>query len=409
MIEKAPKPSAPFKKEREFHTDRWETDADAVNKQLREQLPHGAGFAIPNEELITGYDAMLNEADREDADFEKRQHTEFLEWQKTLRVVIEHFKERAENPESTRRTLIFVASGGMQVANAAGQLAALNLMGLTADKVDTVVGASSGAMAATAYVSGPEGTKKGAAMLTGPLASKEFIDPSISRLGETVKLRMAQELMEEGVYKIDQDSIRNSQTELAFVVTLPVQEGEDPEPAFLNAKTIPSMTDGIVSSMSIPYATGKIPEINGQTFFDGGFSPLPLKQLIEKFNPTDILILPQTPFELMENIKPSPTESTIASIAGATGIGQLEKGLLLKQQWRKSLERIGEETDVNIAIAWAPDSEMTLLTTKGSSIKAAFLAAGQDLFKQLGEEPREEMFEYLSPEQTQGEDLKEAA
>ena len=414
--EKEPKP---FEEERRDNEERWENKAKAINKKLREELPHGEGFAIPNEELVTGEDLMLQEALRDHADFEKRQHIEFKEWQKGLRVVISNFVERATNPESKRRTLIFIQGGGMKSANTAGRVIGLNMIGLTADKVDAVGGASGGTVSATEYVAGPEETVKGAAMLTGPLASGEFINTGISRVGETVKLAMVKELLEAGEFKLDEEAIRKSKTELFYVVTLPVQGKNDPEVRFLDAKRLDSMADGIVSSMSIPFATGKIPKINGITYFDGGFAPLPIDQLIEHFNPTDILVLSPDSFETVDNIKPTPAESTIATLAGAASLNQLEKALTLKQQWRRDLERVQKIKNVNIGMMWGIETGITSITTDGPDLDAAVRATAWDTVKQLSDVAKQlkiklptKMPRYISKaHKTEGEseELKKAA
>lgn len=392
MSEKGPASGAPFKKERELYHKRWQAQADAMNEMLRQH----SGFAIPNEDLVTGYDMMRQEAELDYEALEKRRHIEYQENAKRVRQVYKNFKERATNPKSKRRTLIYVASGGMLAALSAGQLATLNTLGITADKVDVVVGASSGGMAATSYVGGVEATKVGFKMQSGPLASKDFIDTDISRAGNMVNLGMVRKLLGEGEYKLDQDAIRKSKTELAYVVTLPVTGNDDPEAAFLDAKTLPDMRDGIVATMSIPYVTGDIPEIYGLKFLDGGFDPLPLKKLIETFEPTDILILTQGPFVPKKEVKPSTSQTVAAATARAFGLQQLAKALLIKERWRKGADQVEKDTNVNIAFLYSPHPGITQTTVDGSDLKASFLAAGYDAFGQFGEQPREGLMEYIS-------------
>ena len=394
MLEKRtgfPKDSKRFEKERKFHQERW-------SKKEGEQ----GLFSRKSKE-----DFMHEEARRDDADFEKRKHIEFQEWEKSLKEVKKNFKKRAENPEAKDaqgrriRTLIIIMGGGMKSARGAGQVIGLNLSGITADKVDMVGGASGGAVVATEYVAGPEETLKGAGMLTGPMATKKFINKL--RLGKVVNLPMAKKLMLEGEYKIDTNAVMRSSTELRYVVTLPVTGNKDPEVRILDAKKIkPNMIEGIVSTMSIPYATGPIPEIDGVKYYDGGFAPLPIGEYIEEFvrtfgdSPTDVLILPNAPFDAMENIKPTRVEYNLASLARTASLNQIEKGLILKEQLRESLEHIKKERGVNIGIMWPPDDALESLSIDTDDMEAAKIASARDAIRQFGGEQPDEIPAYVS-------------
>lgn len=115
-------------KERKFHEERWRKKADAKK-----------GWFGMNKK--TPYAVMQEEARRDNADFDKLQSEEREAWQKSLKVVMENFEKRAQNPEqSDRKTLIVILGGGMRCAYSAGQVMALNALGITADKVDAVVG-----------------------------------------------------------------------------------------------------------------------------------------------------------------------------------------------------------------------------------------------------------------------------
>jgi predicted patatin/cPLA2 family phospholipase len=284
--------------------------------------------------------------------------------------------------------------GGMKAAYAAGQVSALNELGITADKVDFVVGASAGAVVATAYVGGPQQTKQGTAMMRGPLSHRDFINTtSVGRFigGNVINLPYIQSLMEEGPYALDQDAIKQSSAELHYIVTEPAV-GKDPVVVrFLNAKTLPSMTDGITATMSIPYLTGPIPRIDGEKFLDGAFSPLPIKEIISQFpSVTDILILPQNPFMPSEQLDPHLFSKMFSELLDSTPLGkinqlhQMEKYLMASKTLRESLEEIQTMSGVNIGVMWPPDDALHTTNIDGDRATAAVIASHRDTVRVLG-------------------------
>lgn len=399
----------PFQAERKFHNERWE-------KKARE----GTNFF--GRTRRTPFAVMYEEAERDLADFEKRQHDEFEAWQVNLKKVISAFKEKAENPEQPTKNIIVMLGGGMKAAYTGGQALALNELGITADTVDAVVGTSSGAVVAAAYVAGQEQVKKSLAMFTGPLSSQEFINPSIKRAWQknVINLDVSEKLMTEGEYAFDQEKIRNAKPKLFLTVTEPLVNGEDDAKVrFLDAKDreeTPSIPHHIRSSMTIPGLTGEVPLIDGQEYYDGAFNPLPIEEIIEKFNEDgkelNVLILPQTPFELMENIKPSAAEYNLASLMNATkrakmgskaSLTQTEKLLLSREDLRESLERIQTEKHVNIGIMWPPDDGLETINTDADAATAAIIASARDTIEQFGGEQPEEID--LSPQEEKPDDF----
>lgn len=367
-------------KERKFHEERWQKKADVKKSWL------GMVKKSP-------YAVMWEEARRDDADFDKRDREEFEAWQKNLKVVTENFKERAQNPEKTdRKTLIVILGGGMKCAYAAGQVMGLNALGISADKVDAVVGASGGAVVATAYVGGKEQTERTADMMAGPMSSTDFIDPSLKRFkeGRVIDLKLLGEKMSEtgGEYAIDEDEIRRASTELWYTMTLPHVGDENPSVKFLNAKDpneVPSMVEGIKASMSLhPRLTGPAGVINGVEYRDGAISPLPIEEIIKHFNPTDVLILPQLPYEYVSDVKPSAGEHIGATLAKVAGFDAVAKGLVSRIELRKSLELIQQQEHVNIGVMWPPDGGLTTLSIDGDEFKAGVIASYRDTLKQFG-------------------------
>jgi predicted patatin/cPLA2 family phospholipase len=171
--------------------------------------------------------------------------------------------------------------------------------------------------------------------------------------GNVIDLQFAKALMEEGPYRLNEEKIRNVSTELYYIVTQDDPKSNYSKVRFLDSKKIPSMTDGVRASMTIRGMTGTEVAIDGEYYLDGAFNPLPIFDLLEEFpDVTDILILPQMPFQPMDEIKPSTAEIGMASLAGAASLDLFEKMLLSRKDLRRVLEEITEISHVNIGIMW---------------------------------------------------------
>jgi len=382
----------------EFHEERWKKEAE------------NSGWLRPH----TKEQRMLIEADRDNADFDRRQTPEFQAWEKSLIPVVRNFKERAENPESDRKTLLFIMGGGMKAAYAAGQVSAMNEVGITADKVDIVVGASAGAVVATAYAGGPEQTERGIEMMCGPLSSKEFIDTKNPRRiynKNVINLALAQNLMEGGQggqYAIDEEAVHRSLTELHYVVTEPAVDSSPLRVRFLDAKKLPSMTDGITATMSLPSLTGPIPVIDEQqVLLDGALSPLPIFDIIREFpGVTDILILPQNPYKPNDKLEPHVLSKIFSQLLQITPLGniaklhQMEKYLMASKTRREMLEFIQQITGVRIGVMWPPDDDLYTTNIDGDRAAAAVIASKRNALR---------VFRAASSNNLEGEQKSEAA
>lgn len=414
-----------FEKERKFHKERWQRKSDQLAGRSALQK-----FRETDTPDLTPDEIRDREAERDDTDFEKRKHEEFREWQKSLKVVIENFLARVKNPEDTENsTMIIMMGGGMKGPYTAGQAIALLMMGISPKTVDMVIGSSTGAVVATAFAAGLEATLKSTVMMLEELASENFIDTA--RFWEIIKLRLIKQLWTEtnGEYALDTEAIRKENMDLLYTVTEPVKGDEEPVVKHIDAKTIrPGMIDGVVSSMSIPYVTGEIPEIDGVKNYDGGFGRMDIKNEIEQFKkrhggrpPKNILILPTMPFETLDEMKPTPSEIKFAKFArrhagslvqlGSLGHGaslkQIEKGLLLKYEQRKAFELIQKETGVNIGVLWPPNSDLTNIGINGDDMTEAVLSSARDTFTQCGMKQPDEIPLYES-RKTRLKKLKEA-
>jgi predicted patatin/cPLA2 family phospholipase len=392
----------PFDKEVAFNDKRW---ADKEANQGR--------FGRKTKE-----DFMREEADRDNLDYEKKLHEEYGEWERHCKVVRERFLERARDPEKTNIVTVTIwMPGGMKADGVAGSALALDTMGMNSNTIDYVVGASSGDVVGTRLVGGRDELLRGIAMLEGPLADKEFIDPL--RPGNAINLGYLKKLEDEGEYAIDEERIKDAHTKLWTLVSEPIQGKEPAHVKILDKKAIKEgITTGTVATMSIPAVTGKIPEIDGVKYYDGGFGILPVKEIVEKVkseNPgaeINVLIFAQTSFDPMENIKPTSKQVLAARLVrGAAGglrsigsldvgtaatVNQLSKILVLKENQRGSLEAIQKETGANIGVIWAPPSQLNTTSIDADEMKMAKSQAFRNTIDLFGGEQPDEIPSYTS-------------
>jgi predicted patatin/cPLA2 family phospholipase len=356
----------------------------------------------PGKDVI---DHVLDETLRISEDLEKRNDAEFAEWKKSLDVVVGALKRHKEAKESGKtlegeemRPLLLIIGAGMRAPYGLGQAIGLESMGFGADTFDNVVGISAGACIASYYVAGD--IEKGASMFWNKLSNKEFINMSRIHQGNVVDVSMAaRDMMEDGPDRVNQDTIRNAKTGLYFGVTKQARDGEDFTEEFLDAKKIPDMMAGIEATMTIPVISDpsrKGVEIEGENYYDGAFVPLPIDDVIKKFNPTHVLVLPNIPFDRLETFEASGGETFVGLLAGLAGgltsvaaLKQIERMLTNKERMREHLERIQNIDGVHVGIAWPPDCALGSLGINRDAMQAAALRSAKQIVNDFGGSDRE--------------------
>ncbi|HVO86730.1 MAG TPA: patatin-like phospholipase family protein [Candidatus Binatia bacterium] len=390
---------SPRPAEFEFHQERFDRMAERFRDRgvLKKLIDWRKGIAWNAE--MEPEDFAHQEALRDDAYFERKKDEEFQAWQKNLQVVIEHLKEKQDpaNPEGQKRKiLLLVMGGGMKGPYSAGQVLGLNAIGMGED-FDTIVGISAGAGTAAYFTAGPEQTRLGASLFYEECTTKDFID--MRRVRQIMDVDFVIDRLREGEKKLDQQAIMDSDKELYVVAT----DAETLESSLINAKTAkPDMLSALHASMSAPIVYREAVEVNGGKYIDGAFDPMPIKKIIDELQPTDILILPNTPFDRMDSFETTPGEyffsellqaaSKIAPLASLGrdlaplgSLGTVEKFLSAKQQIRKSLEFIQKQTGVSIGILWPPDSGLTNVGTNPDAVQAAELESARGTIEAFGE------------------------
>ena len=156
----------------------------------------------------------------------------------------------------------------------------------------------------------------------------------------------------------------------------------------IDAKTAqPGMMNAIAASMAVPIAYKKAIEVNGKEYVDGTFSPVPLEEIVKKFNPTDILVLPQVPFNRTDAFELNFGEKIVAEFAHRfDSLNTVEKFLRIKEEIRKSMEYIQKQKGVHIGVLWPPDSALNPLTTDPDQVEAAVMESARGGIRTFGAE-----------------------
>lgn len=204
-----------------------------------------------------------------------------------LPLVLENLiKKRDKAPGSENiRPLLLILGGGMRGVYGAGQVCAFHKLGL--DKVfHQVVGVSTGAAIGAYFLAGERQARLGTSLYYEECTTKSFID--IFRFRKIMDINYIIQQMSDGPKALDCDAIKRSPTE--FYVEAELRSGEC---ALIDVKTaFPGVLRALQASMSIPLFYGKGVIVNGEEMTDGSFCKNPMWEAIDKFKPTDVLILP---------------------------------------------------------------------------------------------------------------------
>ncbi|QQG45729.1 MAG: patatin-like phospholipase family protein [Candidatus Sungiibacteriota bacterium] len=381
----------------EFHQQRFEKMAKEFNERGLLQKVMDWRRGIGWKAQMTAMDFAHEEALRDNADFERRRTEEFQAWERNLRSVLDHLIQRRDGKEERpRKFVLLILGGGMKGPYSAGQALGLHEVGL-GRAFDVVVGISAGAGTAAYFSAGKEQAQIGTSLFYEECTTKDFID--FRRLHQIMNVDFIAKAMRHGPKTLDQKAIMDSPQELYVGVTDP----KTFKSKFIDVKTAtPDMISPFHASMAAPIAYRKAVEVNDGRYVDGAFDPMPVEKVIEQFQPTDILILPNTPFDRMDAFETTPGEYLVSEliegaskVIPAASLGTVEKFLRIKEQIRKSLEFIQKQKGVNIGILWPRDSGLTNVTTDAVRIKAAVLESARGVIKEFGaQQPREiELFE----------------
>jgi predicted patatin/cPLA2 family phospholipase len=285
-------------------------------------------------------------------------------------------RDRLKGHENVR-PLLLTLGGGTRGVYGAGAVAALHMLGF-ANIFTDAVGISTGAGINAYFLAGFEQTLLGTSLYYEECATKAFID--FSRWNMMVDIGHVIRAMQTGRKKLDCEAISSSPTSFHVVVT-----AQDGTPHILDAKAaLPDMVSAIHASMAIPAVYAKKIRVNGEDYVDGALNPFPIRQIIDRFQPTDIIVLPnqtraslgKIPFSLRQALL-SMTAIRNCSFA-ATG-----RAMIRQTQIHHAL-RHAKTCVPNVKILWPPEKNISVLTTDAYKLKEAVIASAQATFRAFG-------------------------
>jgi len=290
-------------------------------------------------------------------------------WHDSLKLVVSSLREKQANPQSPKKIGLFFCGGGMRAAYGAGQTLALYEVGYTPDVFECVLGASAGAVVATAYVDSKASVELGVKAFSFDLSTPRFISfhPRRWWRGNVIDLQMVV-----AAFQFLPQVLKSATTPLYYVYSEPATGVTEPAIRIMSVTDAPSPIDGIIASMSIPRMTGSIPKIQGEILYDGSFTNLlPIDVILEHFpDLTDLLVVPQLPWRPLASIRSSLLARVTARCIQMTPLRfipllqQLRQSCLVQEKFRTSLKRSMSESRVRIGILWPPDCGMTATTVR---------------------------------------------
>lgn len=366
-----------------FHQDRFKNTSEQLsNRGTLERMKDSLSGKDPYDP--SPIDVAHEEALEDNAALEKRKNQEFKEWQRQLQPVIDHLRARRDDPEGEgkdRKIMVLVMGGGKKVTYSAGQLTALHHMGYK-DSVDNIFGISGGGPVSAYFVAGEENGPKGTSLLAAEASDPAFFNAR--RVNQVMNIKHMGQAMRQGPKALDEQAVLDSKTGLYVAVN----RADSSEMDWVDVKSAkPDMVSALEATGNIPFFKGGGIEVNEQEYFDGGFGKIDLQKMIEQFHPTDILILPNRPFDEIENLGPNFLKGAMIDKIPKAGMpGMVRKFLQMSQDLRKLMEEAKKTEGVNIGVLWPPETGLQNTTMDPVQIEKAIYESARDTFQAFGED-----------------------
>lgn len=259
------------------------------------------------------------------------------------------------------RPVLLVCSGGMGGVSGVGQVIAFHLLGL-GDVFDAVIGVSTGAGIGAYFLGGLEQA------LLGTSTYYEDLPPRFIRYTRwpIVDIDFVEQILREGKKKLDLDAIKKARSEFFVEVT----DSKGGCGLLLNAKKAkPDMITTLKASMAMLGVYSKPVEVDGRFCIDGGAHPLPIREVVKLFNPTDVVVIPNCSREQAERWTPSLAEKICTSIALLRASSKLRESWRARhQRWQEDLQFLTTLTGVNKGVLWAA-SDVGLLESDPEKLR----------------------------------------
>jgi predicted patatin/cPLA2 family phospholipase len=295
---------------------------------------------------------------------------------------------------------------GVQSAQGAGQLLALQDMGYT-EHTHAFVG-SSGASGPVLYAA--EGNAGAAcAVFAEDATTDEFLTQGgVPKLDTKVIARV---MRSKGPKGVSVEGVKKAHAQVYALIT-------NAETGIAELKDMKEMEDPIdvcEASSAIPMFREPV-DIDGKPYIDGGFASVPLEEIIQKTNPTHLLIHPNEVFNFMQSYENSAAEK--AGLTGLSPLGPFSKTAYTAEQLMRRKERMGEvlkkigedHGGIKIAVLWPPEEGMNALNNDPDIVRRGIYESYRKTISDFGEKQPERIDFFAKKEASISvQDLAEAA
>ena len=385
--------------EKEFYLQHYQAIADRRNTPSFKKLLFSEESGVPHKVTAEEVEAEFEKLKQED--LERRKSPEYQEWARRRKIVIDHFKAKKNDPEGEGkkyRIAIFGCGGGMRGRAGGAQAAGFNEVGLTAEYVDWLGGISAGIADLVYYAGGKLHTLRGLSIYYTQCATKAFIN--LTRFLHVLKATVVGDAMTEGPVAVDQEALRKGRPKI-FAGIVPRNDPTAPV-EFADIMTArPNMIAPVVASMNVPILFAPGIEVNtgglNIQYQDGAFGQLPIEEIIELSQCTDVIILPQCSFQTIKNFKRSG--KWVEKLLPRSGsLGTVRKFIQVADELRKMLDYFKEEKNVDVAMMWPPDRGGTTLNNDPDLSQIEIYDTIKDTIEQCEEELPKVIEMYLQTE-----------
>lgn len=287
------------------------------------------------------------------------------------------------------RTALLILSGANLGAYGNGTTIALHLLGL-ADIFDVVVGVSTGAGIGGYYLGGENQAFLSSSIYYTEFSGARFINYCHPR--KIIDVNLISEVMRRGRTKMDMEAIKKSRSKFFVGVT----NAETGDGELIDAKNAsPDVIAAIEASAAIPLGYNPPVVINQRSYYDGGVSmPCPIREVCEKFQPTDVLVLPNRPLRFGSQSFRKLRDHLFAAIALRNLSKPLRRAVVSRHnRFDIGMNFVQNCNGINVGVLWPPDKGIHQLTRSSPKLRAAVQASVQQTLSIFGQP--EKKFELL--------------
>ncbi len=283
------------------------------------------------------------------------------------------------------RTALLILCGANLGVYGNGATIALHLLGFS-DVFDVVVGVSTGAGIGGYFLAGEKQALLSASIYYTEFSGTRFIN--YLRAKKIIDVGLISEVMRRGRTKMDTEAIKKSRSKFFVGVT----NAETGNGELINAKSAtPDVIAAIEASSAMPLGYNPPVEINQRSYYDGGISlPCPIKEVCEKFKPTDVLVLPNRPPRFGSQLFRELTGRVFAAVALRNLPAFLRAAIVSRhKRFPEDMNYIQDCNEINVGVLWPPEMGIRPLTRSPSKLRAAVHVSVKQTLEVFGKPEKE--------------------